>query len=34
MENCFNNKTNLYVCKFDYELLTTANEITIFPEQY
>ena len=33
MKNCFNSKTNLYVCKFGYEMPTIANEITIFPEQ-
>ena len=33
MKNFFNSKTNLYVYKFGYEMLTVANEITIFPEQ-
>ena len=33
MENCFNDKTNLYVYKFDYEMSTIANETTKFPEQ-
>ena len=33
MKNCFNNKANLYVYKFGYEMSTVANEITIFLEQ-
>ena len=30
MQNCFNEKTNLYVYKFNYEMSTIANEITNF----
>ena len=30
MKNSFNDKTNLYVYKFDYEVSTITNEFTIF----
>ena len=33
MENCFNDKTNLYVDKLDYEMSTIANGTTKFQEQ-
>ena len=30
MKNCFNDKINLYVYKFDYEISTIAIEIDLF----
>ena len=33
MKNCFNDKANLYVYKFNFEISTIANEITKFQEQ-
>ena len=33
MKNCYNDKTNLYVYRFDYEMSAIANEITKFQDQ-
>ena len=33
MENCFADKTNLYLYKFDYVMSTIENETTKFQEQ-